>query len=44
MRAKPERASRKFAPGDVDGYRHMLIHAEAIFQKGFTELVRSPVS
>ena len=37
-----ERRVRQFAPDDLDGYRRMLIHARAIFQKGFTELANRP--
>ena len=37
-----ERRVRQFAPDDLDGYRRMLIHARAIFQKGFTELADRP--
>ncbi|MDQ2948386.1 MAG: phytoene desaturase [Acidobacteriota bacterium] len=37
-----EQRVRQFAPGDLDGYRRMLIQAKAIFQKGFVELSDRP--
>ncbi len=37
-----EQRVRQFAPGDLDGYRRMLIQARAIFQKGFLELSDRP--
>ncbi len=37
-----ERRVEAFAPGDADGYRHMVAHAKAIFQKGFIELADRP--
>ena len=37
-----ERRIEAFAPGEVPGYRKMLKHAEAIFQKGFVELADRP--
>jgi phytoene desaturase len=32
----------QFAPGDLEGYRKMVRHAKAIFQKGFVELSTRP--
>ncbi len=40
--AETERRIEAFAPGEVPGYRKMLKHAEAIFQKGFVELADQP--
>ena len=37
-----ERRVQAFSPKDVDGYRAMMRHAEAIFQKGFVELASRP--
>src|SRR5271155_4344481 len=37
-----ERRVQAFSPNDVDGYRAMMRHAEAIFQKGFVELASRP--
>jgi phytoene desaturase len=37
-----ERRVAEFSPGDLDGYRRMLQHAEAIFHKGFVELSDRP--
>jgi phytoene desaturase len=37
-----ERRISDFAPGDLDGYRAMMRHARAIFQKGFLELADKP--
>ena len=31
-----------FSPGDLDGYRRMIVQAKAIFQKGFVELADKP--
>jgi phytoene desaturase len=36
--AKTEALILKFAPDDLEGYRKMVAHAKAIFQKGFVEL------
>lgn len=40
--AETERRVAAFAPGDLDGYRRMIQHAKAIFQKGFVELSDRP--
>jgi phytoene desaturase len=40
--AETERRVAAFAPDDLDGYRRMLRHAKAIFQKGFVELADHP--
>ena len=40
--AETERSIEAFATGEVPGYRNMLKHAEAIFQKGFVELADRP--
>ncbi len=40
--AATERRVAEFAPGDLDGYRKMIRHARAIFDKGFTELSDRP--
>ena len=32
----------KFSPGDESGYRRMMLHAKAIFDKGFVELSDRP--
>ena len=40
--AETERRVEAFAPGDLDGYRRMIQHARAIFQKGFVELADRP--
>jgi phytoene desaturase len=40
--AETERRVAAFAPGDLDGYRRMIQHARAIFQKGFVELADRP--
>ena len=37
-----ERRVAAFAPGDLDGYRRMIHHAKAIFEKGFVELADKP--
>src|SRR5271165_3225125 len=37
-----ERRVQAFSPGDLEGYRAMMRHAEAIFQKGFVELASRP--
>ncbi len=37
-----EESIRKFAPGDIEGYRAMITKAEAIFKKGFLELSDKP--
>ena len=41
---KPKRSAAwpQFAPGDLAGYRRMLQHAKAIFEKGFVELSDQP--
>lgn len=40
--AETERRVAAFAPGDLDGYKQMIRHAQAIFQKGFVELSDRP--
>lgn len=40
--AQTEALIRQFAPDDLDGYRRMVKHAKAIFQKGFVELADRP--
>ncbi len=40
--AKTEALVADFAPGDLEGYRKMVQHAKAIFQKGFVELSDRP--
>ena len=40
--AETERRVAAFAPGDEHGYRRMIQHAKAIFDKGFTELSDRP--
>jgi phytoene desaturase len=40
--AETEARIAKFSPGDVVGYRKMVQHAKAIFQKGFVELSDRP--
>ena len=40
--SKTEALISQFAPDDLDGYRKMVHHAEAIFKKGFTELSDRP--
>ena len=40
--AETERRVAAFAPGDLEGYRRMIRHAKAIFQKGFVELSDRP--
>jgi phytoene desaturase len=40
--AATERLIGQFAPADLDGYRRMITHAKAIFQKGFVELSDRP--
>jgi phytoene desaturase len=37
-----ERRVAAFSPGDLDGYRRMIEHARAIFEKGFVELAGRP--
>lgn len=37
-----ERRVEAFAPGESEGYRRMIRHAKAIFQKGFVELADQP--
>jgi phytoene desaturase len=37
-----ERRVREFSPGDLDGYRRMIRHTRAIFEKGFLELADRP--
>lgn len=37
-----EKLIAKFAPGDVAGYRRMVQHAKAVFEKGFVELSERP--
>ncbi len=37
-----ERRVSAFAPQDLEGYRRMIVHARAIFQKGFVELADRP--
>ncbi|MBV8818388.1 MAG: phytoene desaturase [Acidobacteriaceae bacterium] len=37
-----ERRVAEFAPGDEQGYREMIRHARAIFEKGFLELSERP--
>ncbi len=39
---KTEALIRDFAPQDLEGYRKMVRHAQAIFQKGFVELSDKP--
>jgi phytoene desaturase len=39
---KTEALIREFAPADLEGYRKMVRHAKAIFQKGFVELADRP--
>ena len=40
--AETERRIAAFAPQDLDGYRRMIHHAKAIFDKGFLELADRP--
>ena len=40
--AETERAVAAFAPNDLEGYRTMIRHARAIFEKGFVELSTKP--
>ena len=40
--AETEALISEFAPGDLAGYRKMVQHAKAIFQKGFVELADRP--
>ncbi len=40
--AEMERRVDAFAPGEAEGYRRMIRHAKAIFQKGFVELADQP--
>lgn len=40
--AETERRVQAFSPSDLDGYRAMMRHAHAIFQKGFLELADRP--
>lgn len=40
--AETERRVAAFSPGDLDGYRRMILSARAIFQKGFLELSDKP--
>ena len=40
--AETERRVAAFAPGDVDGYRAMILATKAIFAKGFLELSDRP--
>lgn len=40
--SETERRVAAFAPGDLDGYRKMVQHAQAIFNKGFLELSDRP--
>jgi phytoene desaturase len=40
--AQTEALIRQFAPSDLEGYRRMVRHAKAIFQKGFVELADRP--
>ncbi|MGC2661932.1 MAG: phytoene desaturase [Bryobacteraceae bacterium] len=40
--AETERRVAEFAPNDLAGYRRMLQHAKAVFEKGFVELSDKP--
>ncbi len=40
--AETERRVAAFSPGDLEGYREMIRHTRAIFQKGFIELADRP--
>jgi phytoene desaturase len=40
--AQTEALISQFAPDDLEGYRKMVRHAKAIFQKGFVELADRP--
>ena len=40
--AETERAVAAFSPNDLEGYRTMIRHARAIFEKGFVELSTKP--
>jgi phytoene desaturase len=40
--AQTEALISQFAPGDLEGYRKMVQHAKAIFEKGFVELSDRP--
>jgi phytoene desaturase len=40
--AQTEALISQFAPADLEGYRKMVRHAKAIFQKGFVELADRP--
>ena len=40
--AETERRVANFSPGDLEGYREMIRHTKAIFDKGFTELSDRP--
>lgn len=42
--AEMEKRVAAFSPGDVEGYRRMLLKARAVFDKGFTELADQPFS
>jgi phytoene desaturase len=40
--AQTEKLIGEFAPNDLDGYRRLIRHAKAVFQKGFLELSDKP--
>lgn len=40
--AETERRVAEFSPRDLGGYRRMLQHAKAVFEKGFVELSEKP--
>ncbi len=40
--AETERRVAAFSPGDLDGYRRMIRHTRAVFEKGFLELSDRP--
>ena len=42
MKRKLKNSSPTFAPDDVAGYRRLVAHAKAVFQKGFVELSDKP--
>jgi phytoene desaturase len=39
---RTEKLVSAFAPGDLDGYRRLVQHAKAVFEKGFVELSDKP--
>ncbi len=39
---RTEELMRQFSPADIDGYRRLVRHAKAVFEKGFLELSDRP--